>query len=78
MALMAQKRYSDALAPLAVAVKLEPRNPDAHYNLAMAYTRAGRKQESEKEFAIHRSLIGNENGPAQQSPPAGPPQENDK
>jgi tetratricopeptide (TPR) repeat protein len=73
MALIAEKRYSDAVAPLAAAVKLEPKNPDAHYNLAMAYTRTGRKQEGEKEFAIHRSLIGNEGGPAQQTPSAGPP-----
>jgi Tfp pilus assembly protein PilF len=75
MSLLAEKRYSDALAPLEMAVKLEPRNPDAHYNLAMAYTRAGRKQEGEKEFAIHQRLIG-DGGPAEQAPSASQPQEN--
>jgi tetratricopeptide (TPR) repeat protein len=58
--LMATKRYADAIPPLETAVKLEPRNPDAHYNLATAYTRAGRKQEGEREFAVHRSLTGND------------------
>jgi Tfp pilus assembly protein PilF len=76
MSLLAEKRYSDALAPLEIAVKLEPRNPDAHYNLAMAYTRAGRKQEGDKEFAIHQRLIGNEGVPTEQAPSASQPQEN--
>lgn len=77
MSLNAEKRYSDALAPLEMAVKLAPGNPDAHYNLAIAYTRAGRKQDGEKEFAIHRSLIG-DSGQAGQTPAASPPQENRK
>ena len=76
MSLIAEKRYSEALTPLETAVKLEPKNPDAHYNLAMAYTRAGRKQDGEKEFAIHRSLIGNEGGAAEQPPSSSQPQEN--
>ncbi len=76
MSLIAEKRYSDAVAPLETAVKLEPKNPDAHYNLAMAYTRSGRKQDGEKEFAIHRSLIGNEGGATEQPPSPNQPQEN--
>jgi tetratricopeptide (TPR) repeat protein len=67
------KRFSDAIPPLETAVKLEPRNPNAHYNLAMAYSRAGRKPESDKEFAIHRQLTqgGAQGAPgveSQQSP----------
>jgi tetratricopeptide (TPR) repeat protein len=58
--LLSEKQYADAIAPLERAVKLEPRNPDAHYSLAMAYTRAGRKQDGEKEFAIHERIIGND------------------
>jgi hypothetical protein len=38
-------------------VKLEPQNPGAHYNLAIAYTRTGRKQDGEREFAIHRDMV---------------------
>ncbi|MFZ0293860.1 MAG: tetratricopeptide repeat protein [Candidatus Sulfotelmatobacter sp.] len=64
--LLSEKQYADAIAPLERAVKLEPRNPDAHYSLAMAYTRAGRKQDGEKEFAIHQRIIGNDPTPATQ------------
>ncbi len=55
-ALLSAKRFSDAIPPLQTAVKLEPRNPAAHYNLATALTRAGRKEEADKEFAIHRRM----------------------
>jgi Tfp pilus assembly protein PilF len=65
MSLLSEKRYADALPPLETAVKLEPRNPDAHYNLALAYTRTGRKEDGEKEFAIHKRLIGNDGGAVQ-------------
>lgn len=68
VSLISQKRYPDAIPPLETAVRLQPRNPDAHYNLATAYTRAGRKQDGEKEFAIHRQLT--EDSPA--APPSSP------
>jgi tetratricopeptide (TPR) repeat protein len=55
-ALLSAKRFSDAIPPLQTAVKLESRNPGAHYSLATALTRAGRKEEAEKEFAIHRQM----------------------
>ncbi|HET6177553.1 MAG TPA: tetratricopeptide repeat protein [Candidatus Sulfotelmatobacter sp.] len=55
-ALLSAKKFSDAIPPLQTAVKLEPRNPGAHYNLATALTRAGRKEEADKEFAIHRQM----------------------
>jgi len=71
ISLISLKRYPDALTPLETAVKLEPKNPDAHYNLATAYTRAGRKQDGEKEFAIHRRLIKTQGG-AVENPPAQP------
>ncbi|MGA7905841.1 MAG: tetratricopeptide repeat protein, partial [Candidatus Sulfotelmatobacter sp.] len=70
--------YADAIAPLETAVKLQPRNPDAHYNLAMAYTRSGRKTDGDREFAIHQRLIGESNGPAGQAPAANPTQEDKK
>jgi tetratricopeptide (TPR) repeat protein len=62
MCLVADKRYADAITPLEMAVKLEPRNPAAHYNLAVAYSRDGRKQDGDKEFAIHQSLLGEQGG----------------
>jgi tetratricopeptide (TPR) repeat protein len=57
VALVSKKEFSDAVAPLETAVKLEPQNPSAHYNLAIAYTRTGRKDEGEREFAIHRQMV---------------------
>ena len=67
--LLAEKKYPDAIPPLETAVKLEPQNPNAHYNLATAYTRAGRKQDGEKEFAIHQRLIGAQTAAPEGSPP---------
>jgi Tfp pilus assembly protein PilF len=66
MSLMSLKRYSEAVTPLETAVRLDPKNPDAHYNLATAYTRAGRKEDGEREFAIHQKLIGTQGGAAEQ------------
>ncbi|HEV2730678.1 MAG TPA: tetratricopeptide repeat protein, partial [Terriglobales bacterium] len=60
--LMSQKKFSEAVPPLETAVKLEPMNPGAHYNLAMAYARSGRKQEADKEFAIHREMMQKNGG----------------
>jgi tetratricopeptide (TPR) repeat protein len=70
-AFLSAKRFSEAIPPLQAAVKLEPRNPGAHYNLATALTRAGRKEEAEKEFAIHRQMTqkGNAGQGAQQQNP---------
>jgi len=41
---------------LETAVKIEPGNPTAHYSLATAYSRAGRKPEADREFAVHKQL----------------------
>jgi tetratricopeptide (TPR) repeat protein len=68
---IAAKRYTEAVAPLETAIKLDPRNPNAHYQLGTAYTRAGRKEEGQKEFAIHQKLIGTQGGekPQTDAPP---------
>jgi tetratricopeptide (TPR) repeat protein len=58
--LISTKKYSEAIEPLEVAVKLEPQNPATHYSLATAYSRIGRKQDAEKEFAIHRQMTQKE------------------
>ena len=58
MSLLAQKQYADAVAPLEKAVKLQPANPAAHYSLATAYARTGRKQEAEREFALQQQMAG--------------------
>lgn len=70
--LLSAKRFSEAIPPLKTAVKLESRNPGAHYSLATALTRAGHKEEAEKEFAIHRQMT--QKGEAEQGEQAGTPQ----
>ena len=55
-ALVSAKRYDQAVAPLQQAVKLQPGNPAAHYNLGMALSRTGRPSEAEREFAIQRDI----------------------
>jgi tetratricopeptide (TPR) repeat protein len=43
------RRYGDAIALLERAVKLQPRNETAHYNLMMAYRKADRPADAERE-----------------------------
>lgn len=71
-ALLSAKRFADAIPPLQAAVKLEPRNPSAHYNLATALTRAGHKEEADKEFAIHRQMTQKGEGGQQAAQPQNP------
>jgi len=54
--LVSVKKFSEAIPPLEIAVKLQPGNPAAHYTLAIAYSRSGRKQDGDKEFAIQKQL----------------------
>lgn len=55
-ALVSLKSFPEAIPPLETAVKLEPQNPAAHYLLAIAYARTGRKNDGDREFAIQRQL----------------------
>jgi Tfp pilus assembly protein PilF len=71
--LLQLKRFPEAVSALEVTVKIEPRNPNAHYSLAMAYSRSGRKQDAEREFAIHRQMVqGNEGGAQTAGPQQSP------
>lgn len=54
--MVSAKRFTDAVPPLETAVSLEPRNPNAHYQLAVAYSRCGRKQDADREFDVHKKL----------------------
>ncbi|PYU75153.1 MAG: hypothetical protein DMG52_08215 [Acidobacteria bacterium] len=54
MSLVSAQRYSDAIPPLETAVKLQPANPAAHYQLAVAYSRVGRKEDAKREAALQR------------------------
>jgi Flp pilus assembly protein TadD len=55
-ALVSLKKFSEAISPLQTAVKLQAGNPAAHYLLAVAYSRSGRKEDGDREFAIQRKL----------------------
>jgi len=55
--LIDQKKYPEAIPPLRTAERLTPGNPEIHHTLATALQRSGHKEEAEKEFSIHRSLI---------------------
>jgi tetratricopeptide (TPR) repeat protein len=75
--LISQKKFADAVTPLEKAVKLEPQNPAAHYNLATAYVRIGRKQDADKEFEVHRAMMQKSGGASveqEQQAPANPQQ----
>ena len=71
--LLSAKQFSEAIPPLEKAVKLEPRNPGAHYNLAQAYNRAGRKQDADREFAVHRQMTA-QGGAKTDTPQPSPPE----
>jgi tetratricopeptide (TPR) repeat protein len=67
------KRYSEAIPPLETAVKLQPENPAPHYLLAIAYSRTGRKEDGDKQFAIQKQLTqkgaaGEDNSQSQGKP----------
>jgi Tfp pilus assembly protein PilF len=55
--LLSLKRVPESIAPLEMAVKLEAPNPAAHYSLATAYIRVGRKTDADREFAVHKRMM---------------------
>jgi tetratricopeptide (TPR) repeat protein len=68
MSLLTEKNYADAVTPLEAAVKLQPTNPAAHYSLATAYSRTGRKEEAQREFALQQQIAGRTGGQDPQNP----------
>jgi tetratricopeptide (TPR) repeat protein len=68
LALLAEKKYPEAVAPLEKAVKLQPANPAGHYNLATAYVRTGRKDDADREFTLQQQLTEHASGSGAQKP----------
>lgn len=68
MSQLSQKNYAEAVAPLEAAVKLQPGNPAAHYGLATAYGRTGRKADAQREFALQQQAAERMGGPGSQNP----------
>jgi len=48
------KRYTEALPALETYEKIEPDSPTGHYQLAVAYAGAGRKDDANREAALQR------------------------
>lgn len=52
--LTAAGKADEAIEPLDRAAKLQPKNPAAHYHLAIALRRAGRKEDADRAFADYK------------------------
>jgi tetratricopeptide (TPR) repeat protein len=52
--LVASKRFEEAIPPLERYEKLAPDSPSGHYQLALAYAGAGRKDDANREAALQR------------------------
>jgi tetratricopeptide (TPR) repeat protein len=48
------KRFADAIPPLETYEKLAPDSPTGHYQLALAYAGAGRRDDANREAALQR------------------------
>lgn len=66
--LVTEKNYAAAIPPLEMAVKLQPDNPAGHYSLATAYARTGRKEDAQREFALHQQTAERANGQGAPNP----------
>ena len=56
-ALNSAGRFSDAIPQLEQYVRMVPENLAGHYQLSIAYARTGRKEDSDRETALHRQLF---------------------
>jgi Flp pilus assembly protein TadD len=54
MALISDGKASEAITPLENYVRAQPGNPAGHYQLAMAYSRTGRKEDARREATLQR------------------------
>ena len=54
MSLVSSKRYAEAIPPLEKYEKLAPDSPTGHFQLALAYSGAGRKDDANREAALQR------------------------
>jgi len=54
MAFNSAKQFADAIPPLETYEKMAPDSPTGHYQLAVAYAGAGRREDSNREAALQR------------------------
>jgi tetratricopeptide (TPR) repeat protein len=71
-------RYAEAIPPLETEVRLQPANPTGHYQLTIAYSRTGRKEDAAKEMALFQQTsekaLKEIHGESQQPQEPAPPQ----
>jgi tetratricopeptide (TPR) repeat protein len=56
MSLNSAGKFADSVAPLEKYVRMMPKDPAGHYQLAIACARTGRDEEAAKEMALQRGL----------------------
>lgn len=57
--LVTTKRFAEAIPPLETYEKLAPDSPSGHFQLALAYTGVGRKEDANREAALQRQTAAN-------------------
>lgn len=57
MSLNSAQRFGEAVAPLESYAKMVAGDPAGHYQLSIAYSRTGRKNEAEREMAVQQELV---------------------
>jgi predicted Zn-dependent protease len=83
-ALNSAKQFAEAIPPLETYEKMAPDSPTGHYQLAFAYSGAGRREDSNREAALQRqtsaeletikrkAAIAQEKQTSTEAPPAEP------
>ena len=56
MSFVSDGKPAEAIPPLEAYVKVQPGNPAGHYQLAMAYSRTGRKEDARREATLQREI----------------------
>lgn len=54
---LANDKATDAMAYFRRLIELDPTHPQAHYLLGQAYSKAGMREEAERELALHERLL---------------------
>src|SRR5205807_7797675 len=54
MTMVSSKRFAEAIPPLEKYEKLAPDSPTGHFQLALAYSGVGRKDDANREAALQR------------------------
>ena len=56
MSYVSATKFAEALEPLEKYVRMQPGNPAGHYQLAIAYSRSGRKEDAKREAALQKEM----------------------